>query len=350
MPRTDVVRLESTVTDALVSVIIPVFNGATDLPRSINSILAQTFTDLELIVVDDGSTDATAEVLKACSDPRLRVVRQDNQGVARAANSGIALARGRFIARLDHDDLAKPTRIERQVAFMRSHPDCALVGTRAEIWIGDRPSGRAHDHPTDDAALRFEMMFDNPFVHSSTMMRRAALEDVGLYCTDPNRQPPEDYELFCRLARRYRVANLPERLTIYREIPTSLSRAGQNPLYRQRLAAISAGSLAAAVGLALPNVDHRDIAALTHRSYRQVSAGARIDVLCAVVEDAGARIHAAAPGSDVPARVAMRLRRLRVEYHLLRSGLYRVPRLAGLMRRMLSGRILRGRPASGVTL
>ena len=69
-----------------------------------------------------------------------------------------------------------------------------------------------------------------------------------------------------------------------------------------------------------------------------------------MVEDAGARIHAAAPGSDVPARVAARLRRLRVEYHLLRSGLYRVPRLAGLMRRMLTGRILQGRPASGVTL
>jgi glycosyltransferase involved in cell wall biosynthesis len=326
--------LESIVTVPLVSVVLPVFNGGSDLPRAIDSILTQTFADLELIVVDDGSTDATAAVLKAYSDPRLRVARQDNQGVASATNLGITLTRGPYIARLDHDDLAKPTRIEKQVAFMRSNPDCALVGTRAEIWVGDQPSGRAHDHPTDDAALRFELLFDNPFVHGSVMLRRDALQDIGLYCVDPTRQPPEDYELFSRLARGYRVANLPDRLTVYREIPTSLSRVGQSPLYQERLTKICAENLAAAVGEAVPKADHWDIAGLTHRRYRHVSDDARIDVMCEVVEDAGARIHAEAPNSDVPARVAARVRSLRFEHRLMRSGLHRLRPLARWVRRV----------------
>jgi glycosyltransferase involved in cell wall biosynthesis len=325
-----------------VSVVLPVFNGAADLPRAIDSILMQTFTDLELIVVDDGSTDATAAVLQAYSDSRLRVARQENQGVARAINCGIALARGRYIARLDHDDLAKPTRIEKQVAFMRNNPDCALAGTRAEIWIGDQPSGRVHDHPTDDTSLRFELLFDNPFVHSSVMLRREAVQDVGNYCIDPARQPPEDYELFSRLARRYRVANLPERLTIYRETPLSLSRSGQSALFSERLTRISAENLAAVVGSGVPSVEHWDVAALIHRNYQQISDGARIDVMCKVVEDAGARIHAAAPDSDVPARVAARVRRLRFEHLLRRSGLHRLRSLAGSVRRIWLGRGVSG--------
>jgi hypothetical protein len=172
------------------------------------------------------------------------------------------------------------------------------------------------------------------------MLRRDALQDIGLYCTDPTRQPPEDYELFSRLARRYRVANLPDQLTIYREIPTSLSRAGQSPFYRERLTTICAENIAAAAGEAVPNADHWDIAGLIHRSYRHVSDGPRIDVMCGVVEDAGARIHAEAPESDVPARVAARVRSLRFEHRLMRSGLHRLRPLARWVRRVWSGRSL----------
>src|SRR6201999_835321 len=171
----------------LVSVILAVRNGGSDLPKAIDTVLAQTFTDFELIVIDNGSTDGTSAFLKSIGDPRLRVVYRAEPGLAGALNEGIANARGRYIARQDHDDWALPNRMERQVQFLDAHPDHALVGTWAEIWVGDTPSHRYHDHPTDDSALRFELLFNNPFVHSSVMIRRSALDDVGIYTTDPLR-------------------------------------------------------------------------------------------------------------------------------------------------------------------
>src|SRR6516225_5378072 len=167
-------------TSPLVSVVLPVRNGAADLPKAIDTILAQTFTDFELIVVNDGSTDGTAAVLDAIRDPRVRLVHQESTGLARALNRGISLARGRYIARQDHDDWALPNRIEKQVAFLDANLDYGLVGTRAEVWIGDSPTGRFHDHPSDDADLRFALLFNNYFVHSSVMMRKAALDEVGV--------------------------------------------------------------------------------------------------------------------------------------------------------------------------
>jgi len=290
-------------TSPLVSVVLPVRNGAADLPKAMDTILAQTFTDFELIVVNDGSTDGTAAVLDAIRDPRVRLVHQESTGLARALNRGISLARGRYIARQDHDDWAKPTRLEKQVAFMEANPDCALVGTCAEIWVGNQPTERVHDFPAEDAALRFELLFNNPFVHSSVMMRKSALDAVGGYSTDPARQPPEDYELWSRLARRYKVANLPERLTIYREVPNSQSRTGPNP-FQQKLVVISAENLAAAVGAAEPDRNHWDIAALVHCAYERASAHPDIESMCRLVQEAGARISANAPGSDVPMRAA----------------------------------------------
>jgi glycosyltransferase involved in cell wall biosynthesis len=315
-----------------VSVILPVRDGAADLPTAIDTILQQTFADFELIAVNDGSSDGTAAVLDGLRDPRVRVIHQDNMGLAAALNCGIALARGRYVARQDHDDWAKPTRLEKQVAFMEANPDCALVGTRAEIWVGNRKTKRVHDHPTDNAALQFELLFNNPFVHSSMMLRKSALDAVGGYSTDRSRQPPEDYELWSRLARRYTVANLPERLTIYREMPMSLSRAGPTP-FLKKLVSISSENLAYATGDMVPDQRHLDAAALTHLAYQMMSRNPDIHGMCRVIEEAGARIHAGIPGSDVPDRVATRVRSLRFNYHLRRAGLHRLRSVVWLLRR-----------------
>src|ERR1700676_3008159 len=124
-------------TSPQVSVVLSVHNGAADLPKAVDTILAQTFRDFELIAINNGSTDGTAAVLDGLCDPRVRVIHQDDMGLAAALNRGIALARGRYVARQDHDDWAKPTRLKKQVAFLQANPHCALVGTRAEIWVGN---------------------------------------------------------------------------------------------------------------------------------------------------------------------------------------------------------------------
>jgi Glycosyl transferase family 2 len=297
-------------TSPLVSVVLSVRNGAADLPAAIDTIPTQTFADLELIAINNGSTDGTADVLDGIRDARVRVIHQDDMGLAAALNRGIALARGRYFARQDHDDWAKPTRLEKQVAFLETHPEYAMIGTRAEIWVGDRKTQRTHDHPTDNAALQFDLLFDNPFVHSSMMLRRSALDAVGHYSTDPRRQPPEDYELWSRIARCYKVANLPERLTIYREVPNSMSRE-RSTSFIETILAISAENLAAAVGAASPGRDHWNIAALNHRVFGKLSGIPDIERMCQTLRDAGARIEANFSGSDVGTRNHERRRRLR---------------------------------------
>src|SRR5882757_7013105 len=132
-----------------VSVVLSVRNGGADLPKAVETIFAQTFTNFELIAIDNGSTDQTAGFLDGITDQRVRVYHQADAGLAAALNRGISLARGRYIARQDHDDWAERTRLEKQVRFLDQHPDHGLVGTRAEIWIGDRATGRFHDHPVE---------------------------------------------------------------------------------------------------------------------------------------------------------------------------------------------------------
>jgi hypothetical protein len=286
-----------------VSVVLSVRNGGADLPKAIESILAQTFTNFELITINNGSTDGTRSYLDGIADPRVRVFHQADAGLAAALNRGISLARGRYIARQDHDDLADPSRIAKQVEFLDAHPDHALVGTCAEIWVGEKPSGRFHDHPTNDHILQFNLLFNNPFVHSSVMIRKSALDRVGVYTTDPARQPPEDYELWSRISRHYRVANLPERLTVYREVPSSMSRAGAQP-FLQKLVTISSENLAYATGAAVPQQIHIDIAALIHGVDMQPPGRLDVKRMCAVIADAGNMIGGGQPGPKLAQRIA----------------------------------------------
>lgn len=213
----------------IVSVLLPVYNGATYLKQAIQSILDQTFTNFELIIINDGSKDNSAEIVKSFDDPRIRYEEQKNAGLAETLNRAIELSSGRYLARQDQDDAALPDRLAKQVAFLDTHPDYGLVGTWATIRTEDELTKRLHRHPSDNGTLQFALLFDNPFVHSSLMIRKEALEKIGHYTTDPKRQPPEDYELWSRLTRSYCVANLPQALQVYRETGGSMSRTGIDP-------------------------------------------------------------------------------------------------------------------------
>ncbi len=200
-----------------------VYNGERWLGEAVESVLGQTLADLELIVVDDGSTDGTAAILAGCRDPRLRVSRERRAGLTASLNRGLRLATAPLLARLDADDVALPERLARQAAFLDSHPEVGLLGTGCHEVS---PSGEiiaTYRPPEGDAEIRRALIRRNPFVHSSVMMRRLTLEAAGLY--DESLPVAQDYELWLRMSRLTRMANLGEPLVRRRLRPDRVSIA-----------------------------------------------------------------------------------------------------------------------------
>ncbi len=204
-----------------VSVLMGVRDGAPWVRDAVASVLAQTLADLELIVVDDGSTDATAGLLAAFDDPRLRVERRPRQGLTPALNHALAAARAPLVARLDADDLAAPERLARQAGFLAAHPGIGVVGSAAREVDAEGRVLRVVTPPADDAAIRRALIRRNPMVHSSVTMRRASLEAVGGY--DARFDIAQDYDLWMRLAAVTRLANLPEALVVRRLVAGRVS-------------------------------------------------------------------------------------------------------------------------------
>ncbi|BFU94016.1 MAG: hypothetical protein NTNFB02_07380 [Nitrospira sp.] len=305
----------------LVSVLLPVYNGDKYLRAAIESMLSQSFADFELIVIDDGSTDRSAEVIRAFQDSRIRAYRQENQGLAETLNRAIELSRGNYLARQDQDDVSLPQRLENQVAYMNSHPHCGLVGTWAEIVTGTEATGRVHRHASENSLLKFDLLFDNPFVHSSVMLRKSAVKTVGLYSTDPDRQPPEDYELWSRLAREWDVANIPEILHIYREIPTSMSRDGASP-FRNRVIDISVENMRWLLNDGAGGGTIADVAALNHAAYSRVDPRVRWSAISRLVFDMADRVTASCGVSSslLRRRAQAQLAGLRPHYRRFKSG------------------------------
>ncbi len=200
----------------LVSVVMPVRNGERWLLETIDSVRAQTLTDYEFIAVDDWSADDTPRLLEraAQQDERIRVIRLAPAGLVTALNNGIAASQGRYIARIDADDRACSGRLRRQADFLSAHPETGLLGSWAEI-IDERGevTGRLQP-PTSSQALSSMLVRQNPFVHSSIMVRKSVLQRVGVY--RPAFAAAEDYDLWLRIAETAKVANLPEHLVQYR--------------------------------------------------------------------------------------------------------------------------------------
>jgi len=211
------------VTSPAVSVLMGVWNGAPHVREAVLSILSQTVTDLELVVVDDDSSDGTPEILESFHDPRLQVLRRARGGLTSALNAAFRLSRAPLVARLDADDLALPDRLERQLAFLSTHPAVGLLGTAAREVDASGLDVAIVRPPADDAGIRRALIRRNPFVHSSVVMRRAAMERAGGY--DEAFPVAQDYDLWMRMSRVTRMANLPEPLVVRRLGPGRVSEA-----------------------------------------------------------------------------------------------------------------------------
>lgn len=206
-----------------VSVIMAVYNGERDLAAALASLYAQSFTDFEIVLVDDGSTDGTHAILERQRDPRLRVFEMPaNGGVVAARNRAFAEARGRYIAALDHDDLAHPERFARQVAYLDAHPDVVMVGTAAEILIASALSPPPPAETTPDL-IDWLMRFSNPLVWSSVMFRADAAHALDTLMRE-ERLYAEDFDLHLRMRAFGRIARIDEPLAIYRSAATGMSQ------------------------------------------------------------------------------------------------------------------------------
>lgn len=207
----------------LVSVLMPVYNAEDTIHESIESIRNQNFIDYELIILLDGSTDNSKNIAYSYSDPKIRIYESPNVGLVKILNVGIGLSRGKYIARQDADDISLKARLGMQVNYLETNPEICLVGAWSEIISEKNKSTRYHRHPISSNAISLFLLFDNPFVHSSVMIKRSSLEIVGLYNEAYSCNPPEDYELWTRMANICKVANIPIVLLKYREMSSGIS-------------------------------------------------------------------------------------------------------------------------------
>jgi GT2 family glycosyltransferase len=200
----------------LVSVLMSVHDDARFVGEAVQSVLGQTLTDLELIVVDDASTDATPDVLAGLGDPRVNLMRNDERsGLAVSLNRGLDAAQGGYVARLDSDDIAVPDRLRRQLERIEGEPRVAVVGTAVRDVDEHGAVGRLHRSPLGPRGVRWLSLFSSPFFHPTVLVDRERLEELGLRY-DSSFLESEDYDLWTRLLRHSEGANLAEPLVLKR--------------------------------------------------------------------------------------------------------------------------------------
>lgn len=201
---------------------MPVYNGAQYLKDAIDSVLAQTFTEFEFLIVNDGSTDNSLQIIESYNDKRIKVLSQENQGVSAALNAGLNAASGDFIARTDCDDICKPDRLEKQINFLINNPDFILVGSDADYVDKDGVFAFHYQnigHTNEEIQERIH--HHCPFIHSAVIYNKEAVISIGGY--DENAYLFEDYFLWIKLVKAGKVANIKEPLMIIRFNPSSVT-------------------------------------------------------------------------------------------------------------------------------
>jgi glycosyltransferase involved in cell wall biosynthesis len=206
--------------NARISVLMPVYNSEKHIAEAIQSILNQTFTDYEFIIINDGSTDKTVEIIREYDDPRIKLIdNTKNQGLIAVLNQGIDLAQGEYIARMDADDISLPTRFEKQIAFMDVHPDVGVLGT----WVLKFGDCKNHIRKRKKKVGLWQLVTCAIVVHPTTMLRKSLFDKYNLRY-DPEYVACEDYDLWARASRYTTIANLQEVLLHYRWHTSNVSK------------------------------------------------------------------------------------------------------------------------------
>lgn len=195
---------------------MPAYNAEKYLREAIDSILAQTFTDFEFIIINDGSTDSTREIIQSYDDPRIVYLENEvNSGICVTLNKGLDAARGRYIARMDSDDISLPHRLATQYDWMEKHPDIAVSGSDIEVFgEGIKPYCFTQQHNADDCSAG--LLFNPCFAHPSVIWRTSVMHEYSLKY-EPEFNGLEDFRLWWNFAKHSRIANIPETLLRYRK-------------------------------------------------------------------------------------------------------------------------------------
>jgi glycosyltransferase involved in cell wall biosynthesis len=210
-----------------VTVLMSVYNCERYLKKAVDSILNQTFRDFDFLIINDGSSDSTVEILKDYNDPRIKIIdNKKNLGLTRSLNKGLRLAKGEYIARQDADDISLPQRLEKQTEFLSSNPRTAVVGSWTEVIDEYDETKGIWRNITQPHLLKWRLLFSNQFAHCAIMFRKSAVKDIGGYSVELN--SAQDYDLWLRISFSWEVANIPEVLVKWRQWGKNISTIHRN--------------------------------------------------------------------------------------------------------------------------
>ncbi|WP_414566581.1 MULTISPECIES: glycosyltransferase family 2 protein [unclassified Anabaena] len=216
-----------------VSVVIPAYNAMTYLPKTLESVLRQTFTDFEVLIINDGSSDCILDWSASVTDQRVKVISQENQGLSGARNTGIAQAQGEYIAFLDADDLWAPTKLEKQVRCFEDNPSVGLVHNwTILIDETDKPTGEQWS-PHLEGNIWEQIIVINSVSSGAAIVRRCCFETIGVFARDLS--GTADWDMWIRIAYRYPFAVIKEPLTLYRQHSQNMSKDCQHMLTNARI-------------------------------------------------------------------------------------------------------------------
>lgn len=214
----------------LFTVLMPVYNGEKYLREAIDSILNQTLTDFEFLIIDDGSKDNSVQIINSYNDARIRLVRNEtNLGISKTLNRGIEMASSEFIARMDADDISYPTRLQKQYDYLIKNPDCALLSTWAKMITEQNEHIRTEQYRS--RLHYYNLTFECWMYHPTVVFTKSAAKDVGMYSIPY----AEDFELFWQLSRKYKIACLEEVLVDYRVTDQSLHQVIRKKEYDETM-------------------------------------------------------------------------------------------------------------------
>lgn len=211
------------ITNLKVTVLMSVYNGEKRLQEAVESILNQTFTDFEFLIINDASTDCSMKILQSYSDPRIKIItNKNNLGLTKSLNKGLELAKGKYIARMDADDVSYSTRLEKQVKYLEEHRDVGLVGSSFEIIdeFGNLLSRNIYKTFTYEK-IYYALIFNNCIAHSSVMYRRDLVINIGGY--DERLARTQDFDLWSRISKKSKIEVIEEVLLKWRNSQSNIS-------------------------------------------------------------------------------------------------------------------------------